>query len=206
MFTDAPGRSDVKAIPVLGTSPRTTVVAVRRGERGARPPGGCSPASPVSELGAGQGADMPRKCTYSSGEVEAVSDVPSPGLRWGPGGRRRWGHPRMLRGGSGRTEGGQHPLRAQTEAKGPWGSAQGCFRAPLHSAGGEGALTRRGQDRQPRPGLRASRDSAMATGWLCSWVGAATGTPGLVSGGGGVRMSGALFVVSSLRAGTFSAL
>lgn len=56
-----------------------------------------------------------------------------------------------------------------------------------------------GQDHQPRPALRTSRDSAIAAGWLCSQVGAAWG-------GWGERMSRALFVVSPLWAGTFSAL
>lgn len=56
-----------------------------------------------------------------------------------------------------------------------------------------------GQDHQPRPALRTSRDSAIAAGWLCSQVGAAWGE-------WGERMSRALFVVSPLWAGTFSAL
>lgn len=60
-----------------------------------------------------------------------MSDVPSPGLRWGPGRGRCWGHPGMPRGGSRCSEGWQHPLHAQTEAKGPWGAGRGVSEPPF---------------------------------------------------------------------------
>lgn len=103
------------------------------------------------------------------------------------------------RGGGRRTKGGQHP----DGGEGPAAGRAGAFLSPpLHRAGGEGALTRRG------PGPPAPAGS-VGEGGQCNGSrvallpgGRSAGTLGLVQG----KDEPSPFVTSPPRAGTFSAL
>lgn len=186
---DAPGQRDTKAVAVLGTTPPGLLLhsGSSWGEAGAHLPGRCSPASPVSELVAGQGADTPRKCTYSSGEVEAGSDVPSLGLRRGPSRGRCWGHPRMPQGGVSTA----HPDRGKEPTGAILSPPSQCWRRRSPYKREVGTTS---------PGQVSGRGETVQ-----SWQGGFT--PWSVQHGDtGGRMSRALFVMSPLQAGTSSAL
>lgn len=130
---------------------------------------------------------MPRKCTYSSGDAEVVSDVPSLGLRWGPGTGRCWGHPKMPQGGAPTA----HPDRGKEPT--------GAFLSPPSQC------WRRRSPYKQEVGTTSPGQVSGQGGTVQSWRGGFT--PWSVQqGDAGGRMSRALFVVSPLRAGTSSAL
>ena len=82
------------------------------------------------------------------------------------------------------------------------GAGRGISEPPFTVLEEKEPLQAGGRDHQPWPGLRASRDSAIAAGWLCLRVGAAWGCQGWCQG----KDEQSPFVMSLLRAGTFSAL